>query len=113
MGCSANTPEWVSGNVFIRPVSLARAGDVTAGHAHHFDHTTIVLSGGIRVRADLPDGRTIDREFHAPAHCLILAGVEHEITALADDTAYWCVYSHRTPQGEVSQVYTGWEEAYV
>lgn len=103
--------EWISGNVFIRPNELAK-GDVTQGHTHNFDHTTIVFKGAILIRAETPDGRRIEREFRAPAHALILAHVRHEITALEDGTVYWCVYSHRTPQGDVTEHYTGWTEAY-
>jgi hypothetical protein len=104
--------EWVSGNIFIRPNPMPRAGDVTEGHAHNFDHTTIVFKGAIRIEATLPNGTQIARDFAAPAHALIRADVRHRITALADDTEYWCVYSHRTPQGEVTEVATGWEDAY-
>lgn len=111
MSCQV-TAERVSGNVFIRPVVLARVGDVTDGHTHNFDHTTIVFRGGVRVVATTPDGRALDREFRAPASFLVLRDVEHRITALEDDTEYWCVYSHRTPQGEVVQEYTGWAGAY-
>lgn len=104
--------EWVSGNIFIRPNTLAKAGDVTGGHTHNFDHTTVVFKGAIRVKATLPDGSVIERDFAAPAHCLIRADSMHEITALADDTVYWCVYAHREPQGDVVQEVTGWYEAY-
>jgi quercetin dioxygenase-like cupin family protein len=105
--------ERISGNIFIRPNRLAKAGDFTRGHKHNFDHTTIVFSGAVRVKATLVDGKVLEREFHAPDYFLVRAGVEHEITATEDGTEYWCVYSHRTPQGEVTQVDTGWEEAYV
>jgi hypothetical protein len=109
--------EWISGNIFIRPNQLATAGDVTEGHTHNFDHTTIVYKGAIHVKATLPDGTVIERAFGEGTgngrHCLIRADVTHEITALVDDTEYWCVYSHREPQGEISQVFTGWQEGYV
>jgi quercetin dioxygenase-like cupin family protein len=104
--------EWASGNVFIRPNSLERAGDQIAGHAHAFDHTSIVMAGAVRIAAKLPDGPLMVQEFRAPSHVLIRAGVEHEITALEDGTVFWCVYAHRTPQGEVVQEYTGWWGAY-
>lgn len=105
-------PEWVSGNVMIRPNQLLKVGDKVNGHKHNFDHTTIVFTGAVHIKATLPNGAVIDRDFHAPSHCLILAGVEHEITAIEDGTVFWCVYSHREPQGRITQSYNGWDEAY-
>lgn len=55
---------------------------------------------------------TAEGDFTAPAHFLVRADTDHEIVALAPDTELWCVYSHRTPQGEISQVATGWDKAY-
>lgn len=104
--------EWVSGNIFVRPNVMLTAGDIVNGHAHNFDHTTIVFSGAIRIKRTLADGKEQSQEIAAPGHCLILAGVEHEITALLDNTVFWCVYAHREPQGEVAQEVTGWHEAY-
>jgi quercetin dioxygenase-like cupin family protein len=104
--------EWASGNIFIRPNTLAKAGDQVQGHAHAFDHTTIAFKGSIRVRRTRTDGAVDTVDLVAPAHCLIVAGVEHEITALEDDTVFWCVYSHREPQGDIVQDVTGWAEAY-
>lgn len=90
-----------------------KAGDKRSGHKHNFDHTTIVFQGAVHVKATLPDGRVIEQDFEAPNYFLVRADVEHEITALKDGTEIWCVYSHRTPQGEVAQVATGWHEGYV
>lgn len=105
--------EWVSGNIYIRANKLEKAGDVTNGHTHNFDHTTIVFKGGIHVKAELPNGKVIERDFYAPSHCLIKAEVKHTITALQDNTEYWCVYSHRNPQGDIVQEYDGWGTSYV
>jgi hypothetical protein len=105
--------EWVSGNIFIRAISERNAGDRVDGHTHTFDHTTILFSGAVCVRATLPSGRVIEREFTAPAHFLIRKDVTHEITALKDGTTYWCVYAHRDRQGDVVQEYSGWGGAYV
>jgi quercetin dioxygenase-like cupin family protein len=90
-------------------------GQVIKGHKHNFDHTSFVTDGSVHVHAVCPDGRVIDADFgrgHAYRHFLVLAGVEHEITALEDGTNFYCIYSHRTPQGEISQVQTGWMEGY-
>jgi hypothetical protein len=108
--------EWISGNIFIRPHGPVLKGQTTTGHKHAFDHTTVVLAGAVRVRAVLDDGKLIERHFGAGMeggrHFLVRAGVEHEITALVDGTEYWCIYSHRDPQGEVIEHYDGWEAAY-
>ena len=110
MSCEV-TAELASGNVFIRPVTLAPR-DVTHGHRHNFDHTTIVLKGSATVTR-VRDGRAPESvRLTAPAHLLIEAGVGHEIAAGDGGCTYWCVYDHRTPQGEVVQVSTGWEGAY-
>jgi len=104
--------EWVSGNIFIRRNRLPAVGDRVEGHAHNFDHTTIVFTGAVRVRARLPEGTVIERTFEAPAHFLVKADVLHEITATLPLTEFWCVYSHRTPQGRLVQEYDGWTPAY-
>ena len=104
--------EWVSGNVMIRPNLLAKAGDVLPGHLHNFDHTLIVFKGSLRIHGECPDARIVEKEFVAPSHALVLKDVIHTITALQDDTEFWCVYSHRHPNGEISQEWTGWNDAY-
>ena len=122
--------EWVSGNVFIRPMGGRdglRSGEVVAGHTHNFDHTTIFFCGRWRVRKWVPvvreDGSSIEGEWaqladvtrDGPFHLLIEAHARHEFTFLGPDGVIgraWCVYSHRTSQGEVSEHYTGWWDAY-
>lgn len=100
--------EWASGNIYIRPNVLPKTGDKINGHKHNFDHTSIVFTGSVHVRGVCPDGRVIEQDFHAPSHFLVLKDVEHEITALEDGTTFWCVYSHRSPQGDVVQDHNGW-----
>src|SRR4249919_3084049 len=102
-GHMENEMEWVSGNIFIRKSIMDKAGMVIPGHKHAFDHTTIVFKGSVHVRAKLPDNTIIERDFKAPTHFLVKKDVEHEITSLEDDSEFWCVYSHRDPQGEVVQ----------
>ena len=106
--------EWASGNIFIRPTVFQKAGEKINGHEHQFDHTSIVFTGSVRVKAVFPEtGKEVTQEFHAPAHFLVKANVKHEITALEDGTIFWCVYAHRTPQGDVVQQHIGWTDAYI
>lgn len=130
--------EWVSGNIFIRPCVMAK-GQVIHGHKHNFHHTSIVFTGAVNVKItrqnlDMPEEQKAqakdffkkigvewmpppdqdirEQEFRAPAHFLVSAGIEHEITALEDNTVFWCVYSHRDPQShEVVQENLGWYAA--
>lgn len=107
--------EWISGNIFIRPNLNLLKGQVIQGHRHNFDHTTIVFKGAVHIKATLPDGSVIERDFGEGfplRHCLIKAEVVHEITALVDGTEFWCVYAHRDAQGNVTQEVTGLYEAY-
>ncbi len=103
--------EWVSGNIYIRPNRLSESGAKIEGHKHKFDHTTVVFTGAVHVKANLPDGSVREGDFKAPAHFLVRKDVEHTITATEPDTVFWCVYSHRTPQGDVIQDFDGWMEA--
>ncbi len=105
--------EWASGNIYIRPNTLANAGDKVNGHTHNFDHTSIFYTGSFHVKATFPNGKVVERDFVAPAHCLIKADVEHEITALEPNSVFWCVYAHRNPQGDVVQDFNGWGANYV
>lgn len=109
--------EWVSGNVMIRPNCIALKGDVIFGHAHNFDHTTIVFKGAMLLREVSGERREIMLRapsvgYSGPSHALVAGGVFHEIKALEDDTIFWCVYAHRNPQGDVVQEYNGWRPAY-
>lgn len=111
-------PEQISGSIFIRP-NPGAAGYVVRGHRHNFDHTMICFQGRIRVRRSNDKGEIAEVELQAPtqeephrrSHLLIEAGIEHEITFI-EPGVFWCVYSHRTPQGAISLEATGWEEAY-
>jgi hypothetical protein len=105
--------EFSSGNIFIRKNPMPKAGDLVDGHKHNFDHTTIVFKGAVHVEATLPNGTKIERDFTAPSHFLVRRDVTHKITATQDDTEFWCVYSHRTPQGDIVQEDIGWMPGYV
>jgi hypothetical protein len=147
--------EWISGNVFIRPMGGRgglRPGDTIGGHTHNFDHTSLFFCGRWRVRKWVQvvreDGspvegewaQVVDFERDAPFHLLIEAHARHEFTFLGTPMAQWmepyigklapedanafrdrhsravgkawCIYSHRTPQGDISIDNTGWYEAY-
>lgn len=108
--------ELVSGNIFIRPMAFAQAGEVVAGHAHNHDHTTYCTRGAVRVEKLGPADEVLQTVEIAAARnynwALIKAGVRHRITALHDDSMCHCIYAHHTPQGDVVQEFDGWSPAY-
>lgn len=112
MSC-AQTTERISGNLYLRPVELKTAGDVLPGHKHRFSHTTFVVRGRVKVVASYDATPRMEKEFGPGEHFLVKQDWTHQITALTDDVFFMCIYSHRTPQGEVTQVYEGWDGAYM
>lgn len=107
--------EFVIGNIFVRRMHFRKKGESVQGHTHNFDHCTLILKGGVKIKYSKADGSLNGvREFWAPADgteeswVLIKKDVHHEITALADNTHCWCVFAHRDFQGgEVVQAYNG------
>lgn len=103
--------EFISGNIYIRK-NACDSGRVVEGHHHNFAHTTLLLSGRWHVKREWPNGEVRESEYSAPHHLLIEADVKHTITCL-EAGMYWCVYSHRNPQGDIVQEYDGWNTSYV
>ena len=101
------------GNIHVYPNRFEKAGEKCPGHTHNFDHAMLFLRGEFQGEMKLPSGQIIHRKFIAPDYCLVKSDVEHEITALTDDALFWCVFSHRDPQGNIIDEYSGNMSAYV
>lgn len=128
--CAEHQVEQVSGNIFIRPVLLQKKNDYVDGHRHNFDHTTIFWSGTYHIKTVGPDGTTKECDIVAPDFLLIKKDTEHYITSTtptyddmkerlkdksreellenlarlgSGEARFWCVYSHRGPNGDVVQ----------
>lgn len=111
--------DWVSGSIYIRAMGEGgmglKPGETVGGHKHQFDHTTICFCGNWHVTKWEPGGAVaFDFEREGPFFVLIEKDCLHEFTFLGGAPVghAWCVYSHRSPQGEVSLEYTGWLPAY-
>ena len=77
-------------SVYVRHMVFEKAGDIENGHAHIFDHQTLVAKGSVKVKAN---GK--ETVFNAP-HCVFIkANVEHELTAMEDDTVVYCIHALR------------------
>lgn len=81
-------------NLFVKQMEFLKAGDVEQGHAHCYDHLTLLASGSMRITAL---GQTTD--FKAPHHIFIKAGVEHRLEALEDNTVAHCIHALREKDG--------------
>jgi hypothetical protein len=78
-------------------------GDVELGHAHDFDHGTLVSSGSILVEIlDSKTGKTIsNKTIEAPNFVFIEKNKTHRITALSDNTVCACIHALRTNDEEL------------
>jgi|SRR5579885_3067160 len=80
----------VAANIFCRMMHFKEAGDVEHGHAHHFDHITLLATGALRVKAN-----GLEQEFQAPHVIQVAARVKHELTALQPNTIAYCIHALR------------------
>lgn len=88
------------GNIWVRQNYMEKAGDKVGGHIHHFDHVSLLAKGSVEVRVDdFPPVR-----FTAPTFIVIRKDRRHEITALEDDTSWYCVFAARDVNGEVTEI---------
>ena len=105
-----------SGSIYVRePNHMLETGTVIDGHLHNFDHTTFFLSGHWKV--EMFDGdkciASVKVRGGTPgARLLIEANRKHRLELLQGPGCYACVYSHRTPEGDVITEYNGWHSAY-
>ena len=79
-------------NLFVRQMHFAQAGDSETGHAHAFDHMTLLAKGVLKVSI-----KGEDTEFTAPQIIFIKAELQHELTALTDNVVAYCVHALRDP----------------
>ena len=83
-------------NLFVRQMHFANSGDSEQGHAHQFDHMTLLAKGRMSVRIN--DEVT---EFTAPQMIYIKAELRHELVALADNTVAYCIHALREDSGDI------------
>ncbi len=83
-------------NVFVKMIPLTSKGDTTYGHAHTYDHITLLSVGRVLMKHD--NGQA---EYAAP--CLIVTpkGVAHEFVSLADFSLLCCIHALRNEDGEI------------
>ena len=77
-------------NVFVKLHMFVNAGDTHQGHAHLFDHITLLACGSVHMKHD--NG---EQEFVAPQLIVTPKGVTHQFTALEPNTVFCCIHAIR------------------
>lgn len=81
-------------NVFVKMHHLLNAGDTHQGHAHAFDHITLLATGRVLMKHD--NG---EQEFTAPHLIVTPKGITHQFTALEPGTVFCCIHAIRDGDG--------------
>jgi len=100
---SIKTPLGYFGGVYVRQHYYHKAGDVHEGHAHNFDHITLVAQGSVRCEV----AGSEPKDFKAPTFIVINKDRWHKFTALEDNTSFFCVFALRDDEGKISDIYSG------
>jgi len=77
-------------NVFVRIHHFVRIGDTHQGHAHTFDHITLLSSGAVKMVHD--NG---EEDYKAPFLIVTPKGIKHQFTALEENTVFCCIHAIR------------------
>jgi quercetin dioxygenase-like cupin family protein len=77
-------------NLFMRTMHFKHAGDVEHGHAHVFDHVSLLTAGSAKVTVE-----GVSKVFTAPHAIFIRRDWMHEIEALEDHTIMICIHALR------------------
>ena len=77
-------------NVFVKMMHMPKSGDIIKGHAHTFDHITLLSSGSVLMEHD--NG---SNTFKAPQLIVTPKGIRHKFTALEDNVLICCVHAVR------------------
>jgi len=77
-------------NVFVKLHQFNNAGDTHEGHAHAFDHITLLATGSVNMVHD--NGQA---EYKAPHLIVTPKGIKHQFTALEPNTVFCCIHAIR------------------
>lgn len=77
-------------NVFVKMMHLRAIGDTQGGHAHVFDHITLLATGSVKMKHN--NG---EREFTAPHLIVTPKGISHEFIATTNDVLLCCIHAVR------------------
>lgn len=81
-------------NLYTRMMRFVNKGDTEPGHAHVYDHLTLLTNGSLKITVD---GKTT--EFKAPHSIYIQKEKQHELVALEDNTLAFCIFALKDIDG--------------
>jgi dTDP-4-dehydrorhamnose 3,5-epimerase-like enzyme len=77
-------------NVFVKLHHFLHVGDTHEGHAHAFDHITLLANGSVKMVHDNGEA-----EYKAPHLIVTPKGIKHQFTALEPNTVFCCIHAIR------------------
>ena len=77
-------------NVFVKLHVFESIGDTHEGHAHAFDHITLLAAGSVKMVHDNGEA-----EFKSPHLIVTPKGIKHQFTALEANTVFCCIHAIR------------------
>ena len=77
-------------NVFVKMHKFLNVGDTHEGHAHVFDHITLLATGAVTMKHD--NG---EQDFTAPHLIVTPKGVVHQFIAKEPNTIFCCIHAIR------------------
>jgi quercetin dioxygenase-like cupin family protein len=77
-------------NVFVKMMHLPSIGDTHGGHAHVFDHITLLATGSVDMVSDKGTNH-----FTAPHLIVTPKGITHEFIATTNDVLLCCIHAIR------------------
>ena len=77
-------------NVFVKMHLFNNIGDTHEGHAHAFDHITLLATGSVNMVHD--KGEAV---YKAPHLIVTPKGIKHQFTALEANTVFCCIHAIR------------------
>lgn len=89
------------GNVWIRKLYFPTTGTTHNGHSHIHDHLSLLVKGSVTVEIDGYAPQT----YVSPTFITIKADDHHKITAIEDDTLWFCVFALRESDGKSAEEY--------
>jgi len=81
-------------NVFVKMHKLVNIGDTHNGHAHVFDHITLLSSGSVTMKHD--NG---EQDFASPHLIVTPKGIKHQFIAKEPNTVFCCIHAIRDGDG--------------